>query len=55
MDHYYLVHKYYYDYDVDSIAELYGLTVKSAYKKLERARKKLKKAIGEVRDGKNDD
>ncbi len=47
--------KYYYDYDVDSIAELYGLTVKSAYKKLERARKKLKKAIGEVRDGKNDD
>ena len=43
--------KYYYEYGVEEIAESFGIGVQGAYKKIERAKKKLASLIKEIENG----
>ena len=43
--------KYYYEYGIEEIAESFGIGVQGAYKKIERAKKKLASLIKEIENG----
>ena len=43
-----IVLKYYYDHDIKSIAKYFGISVKTAYKRLERAKVKLTAALEDI-------
>ena len=45
-----IIIRYYYEYDIRDIAKEFRITVKGAYKKIERAKERLAKALSEARD-----